>query len=73
MLLKALPFAISYLMIPLIAIGAYYGGWWIALTFFYGWVLTGMVDKFLSVDVANMDPATQNQMLFWHKIELLDR
>ncbi|MEM7059328.1 MAG: alkane 1-monooxygenase [Pseudomonadota bacterium] len=67
MLLKALPFAISYGLIPLVAVAAYYGGWLIALPFLYGWILTSVLDKVMSIDTDNMDPTTQNSLLFWHK------
>ena len=68
MLLKALPFSISFLLIPLVAMAAVHGGWWIAAPFAWGWVLVSLLDKVLSLDTENMDPATRDAMLFWHKL-----
>ncbi|MGD1922953.1 MAG: alkane 1-monooxygenase [Paracoccaceae bacterium] len=67
MLLKALPFAFSFTMAPMVAIAVTLGGWWIALPFFYGWVCIGMLDQSLGLDTKNMDPATEERFLFWHK------
>lgn len=67
MLLKALPFAFSFTMAPMVAIAVTLGGWWIALPFFYGWVCIGMLDQSLGLDTKNMDPATEDRFLFWHK------
>lgn len=38
MFLKALPFFVSYLTIPLILAAATNGGWWIAAPFVWGWI-----------------------------------
>lgn len=67
MLFRALPFAMSFTMAPIVAIAVTFGGWWIALPFFYGWVCIGMLDQSLGLDTANMNPATEERFLFWHK------
>ncbi|MEM1162918.1 MAG: alkane 1-monooxygenase [Pseudomonadota bacterium] len=68
MLLKALPFSISFLMIPLVALAAIYGGWWIAVPFLWGWLAVGLLDKIIGLDTDNMDPKLRDDMLFWHKM-----
>ncbi|MEM9141291.1 MAG: alkane 1-monooxygenase, partial [Pseudomonadota bacterium] len=68
MLLKALPFALSYLLIPLVAIGSVLGGWWIAAVFLWGWIATSVIDRIIGLDTGNMDPKTQDSVLFWHKM-----
>lgn len=67
MLSRALPFALSFTMAPMVAIAVTFGGWWIALPFFYGWVCIGMLDQAMGLDTGNMDPATEERVLFWHK------
>ncbi|MEM7422543.1 MAG: alkane 1-monooxygenase [Pseudomonadota bacterium] len=68
MLLKALPFAISFTIAPMVVIAVMNGGWWLALPFVYSWVFIGSMDQLLGLDTDNMDPATEEQVLFWHKM-----
>ena len=68
MLLKALPFFISYLTLPLVFCAAWFGGWWIALPFVWGWMMIGLMDTISGLNTDNMDPATQDRLLFWHKL-----
>ncbi|MEM7190499.1 MAG: alkane 1-monooxygenase, partial [Pseudomonadota bacterium] len=68
MLLKALPFSISFTFIPLVALAAANGGWWIAAPFVWGWFAIGLLDKVVGLDTENMDPSTRESMLFWHKL-----
>lgn len=66
MLSKALPFALSFTMTPVVVIAVTFGGWWIALPFFYGWICIGMLDQTMGLDTENLDPQTEEQHLFWH-------
>jgi len=65
---KALPFAVSFILVPFIAAAAAFGGWWIAAPFFVGWVVVGIVDKIVGLDTDSMDPATKDSLLYWHKM-----
>ena len=67
-MLKALPFALAFLMAPLILLAASFGGWWIAGPFLWGWVIVSLLDRLAGADTANMDPATADELLFWHKL-----
>ena len=62
MLSKALPFFISYLTIPMVLAAAWFGGWWIAVPFVWGWMIISMLDQFTGLNTDNMDPATQERM-----------
>ena len=68
MFLKALPFAISYTLIPLIVMAALHGGIWTVFPFIWGWVGVSLLDRVLGLDTENMDPATRDDLLFWHKL-----
>jgi alkane 1-monooxygenase len=68
MLLKALPFALTFVQAPLILMAALHGGLWIAGPFVWGWVVVSLLDKAMGLDTANLDPATADEVLFWHKL-----
>ncbi len=68
MFLKALPFAVSFTLAPMVVLGALYGGWWIALPFVWGWICISLMDLALGKDTSNMDPATADSLLFWHAL-----
>jgi alkane 1-monooxygenase len=65
---KALPFALSFTMAPLILLAAFHGGWWIAGPFLWGWVIVSALDRLTGADTTNLDPATADELLFWHKL-----
>lgn len=67
MLLKALPFALTFVQAPLILMAALNGGWWIAGPFLWGWVVVSLLDRAIGLDTSNIDPATADGVLFWHK------
>ncbi len=67
MFLKALPFAISLLLVPAIAAGAAWGGWWLLVAPLWAWVAMSVLDRIMGLDTSNMDPATQDSVLFWHR------
>jgi alkane 1-monooxygenase len=68
MLLKALPFFISYITIPLVVMAALYGDWWCAAPFLWGWFAVPFLDRVMGLNTDNMDPTTKDSMLFWHKM-----
>ena len=68
MLLKALPFFLSYLTVPFVVVAALYGGWFIALPFIWGWVIITLLDRVMGLNTENMDPATRDSVLFWHNM-----
>lgn len=67
MLLQALPYALSFLFLPIIAATAAWGGWWLALIPLWGFVLSTAFDAALGLDEGGMDPATGEEKLFWHR------
>lgn len=68
MALKALPFASSFVLVPLVLAASILGGWWVLAPFLFGWIVISFLDRVLSRDTRNMDPATLDDALFWHKL-----
>lgn len=64
----ALPFWLSLGFLPLVAIGAGYGGWTVFLLPAYGWILTSLLDAFLGLNERNPDPLTHESELFWYRL-----
>jgi alkane 1-monooxygenase len=65
---RALPFWASLGMLPLAALGAGLGGWWVALLPMYGWVLFAILDALNGLDLQNADPETPEANLFWYRL-----
>ncbi|KUF10991.1 alkane 1-monooxygenase [Pseudoponticoccus marisrubri] len=63
----ALPFGLSFLLIPLVWTGAIMGGWWILLTPLCTWYLFSAIDLAVGLNTANADPETPEAQLFWYK------
>lgn len=68
LLRNALPFWMSLTTLPVIAIAAYLGGWWVLLTIFYAWFLIGSLDVFEGKYDGNADPQTSDESLFWYRL-----
>lgn len=64
----ALPFWLSLSLVPVIGLGAWFGGWTIALGFLYTWFAFTILDGLLGTYEANEDPATPDDKLFWHRL-----
>ncbi len=64
----ALPFYLSYLLIPLVWIAAGLGGWWILLPIAATWYLFSVLDAVLGLNTENADPETTDAQLNWYKI-----
>lgn len=68
MLIHALPFMISYLMIPTVVLAGLYGGWCLALPFLFGWVAVPAVDRLTGLNIRNLDPGIADKQLIWHRV-----
>lgn len=63
----AAPFWLSLVFVPLIAAGAAWGGWWLALPALWAIVIVSALDLLVGTDEANADPATPESRLVWHR------
>ncbi|MEM6621116.1 MAG: alkane 1-monooxygenase [Pseudomonadota bacterium] len=68
MFLKALPFFVSYITVPLILAAAWFGGWFIALPFAWGWIGVTVLDRVMGLNTENMDTATKDDVLWWYNM-----
>lgn len=64
---RALPFAMSLLLIPLAWIGAIYGGWTVILLPVVTWYLFSALDLAVGLDLDNGDLDATEDDLFWYK------
>lgn len=62
----ALPFALSFVLIPLVWTGALLGGWWVLLAPLCTWYLFSAIDLATGLNTANPDPQTPEDRLFWY-------
>ena len=67
MFLNALPFAISFMFLPLAALGALYGGPYILLAPLYAFVAIPALDSAMSLNEARLPSDTEEDRLFWHR------
>ena len=68
---KALPFTVSFICIPLIVLGAVFGGWWLALVPLYGWYAAPVIDALVGRNLVNQDPDTDLLNLKWYRLVTL--
>lgn len=66
--LSALPYWVSLLTLPLAAIAAYMGGWWVLLLSAFAWLLFDILDLVGGLDSSNPDPETPESALLWHRL-----
>ena len=64
-LATALPFAMSFLLIPLAYVGAVHGGWLILLLPVATWYLFSLLDLAVGLNTDNADPDTSEADMFW--------
>lgn len=64
---KALPFAISFVLWPIIVMAAVYGGAWIFLAPLLAWYMIGLLDMLAGLNKQNEDPNTEDESLFWYR------
>ncbi len=65
---SALPFWISFLLVPLLWIGAAWGGWWVLVVPVVTWYLFAGLDGLAGLNRENADPDTPEEDLFWYRI-----
>lgn len=63
---SALPFWLSLALIPFAWIGAIWGGWWVIILPFLTWYLFSIIDAFVGLNEANLDPETDDSQLKWY-------
>lgn len=64
----ALPFWMSFLLVPLVWISAFAGGWWVLLVPVATWYLFAALDSFAGVNLDNADPETPEADLYWYRL-----
>jgi alkane 1-monooxygenase len=67
MFAHALPFAISLTFLPMAALGLAHGGWWAAAGLLYAFLIIPLVDQLMGLTKANLDPATEESRLVFHR------
>ncbi|MHA3913912.1 alkane 1-monooxygenase [Halovulum sp. GXIMD14793] len=65
---RALPFWISLLLVPLVALAAAYGGWYLLLVPIVAYPLITLIDTVVPHEEDGMDPATEDDQLFWYRL-----
>ncbi|MFW2543421.1 alkane 1-monooxygenase [Primorskyibacter sp. 2E107] len=65
---SAMPFFLSFVLIPLVWIGAVKGGLWILLTPLCTWYLFSAIDILVGLNTENADPETGEEHLYWYKL-----
>ncbi len=65
---SALPFWISFLLVPFVWIGAVFGGWTVLLLPLLTWYLFAALDHIAGLNLENADPQTPEQDLVWYKM-----
>lgn len=64
---NALPFAISFLLIPLAVISAIYGGWTVVLLPVVTWYMFSVLDLAIGLNTDNADLETSEDDLIWYR------
>ncbi len=64
----ALPFWMSLLLLPLVAIGAGYGGWTVLLLPLVTWYFFSLLDAVLGLNLENNDLETTDAQLGWYRM-----
>ena len=65
---RILPFAMSFLLVPLLWLSAWLGGGWVLLTLFATWYLFSGLDAVLGLDLENADPLTAEDDLRGYRL-----
>ncbi|MCR8550096.1 alkane 1-monooxygenase [Salipiger sp. P9] len=63
----AMPFWLTYILPPLVWLGAVQGGFWVLLPPLATWYLFSALDVALGLNKENADPQTQEKDLFWYR------
>lgn len=67
-LMAALPFWMSLILVPLVALSAIYGGLFLLLVPLFSFSLITLLDAVISNEHDGMDPETEEEKLFWYKL-----
>ncbi len=62
----ALPYWVSFLLIPLIWATAFAGGWWVLLIPLSTWWAFAVLDRLTGLNLQNADPETSDDALHWY-------
>jgi len=63
---SALPFWMSFLLIPFIWLAAFAGGWWVLIIPVITWYLFSALDVVSGLNLENVDPETSDDQLRWY-------
>jgi len=66
-LIQAMPFWLALALPPFAFMAAAFGGWLVVLVPILTWYLFAIIDSFVGLNEANMDPNTSDTQLFWYK------
>ena len=69
--LRAVPFALSYLLIPIMIYTALNGGWWLLVPVLATFGAFAALDTLLGIDPVNSDTETDDDKLIWHRYVVL--
>ncbi|MFC6688876.1 alkane 1-monooxygenase [Jhaorihella thermophila] len=64
----ALPYWMSFLLVPIIWFSATKGGWWVLLTPVVTWYLFAALDAVAGLNTENADPDAPEEALFWYRL-----
>jgi alkane 1-monooxygenase len=64
---RALPFALSFTVVPVIVVAALQGGVWLLLPPLYTWALFSLLDALLGLNEENPDTDTPEADLYWYR------
>ncbi|MBL4767151.1 MAG: alkane 1-monooxygenase [Rhodobacteraceae bacterium] len=64
---NALPFWLSFALLPMIWLSGVYGGWWLLMVPFATWYLFAALDGVFGLDLENADLETPDEDLFWYR------
>jgi len=67
-LARALPFWLSLTFVPVIAVAAWLGGWWLLMIPLYTWGLFALLDRIFGQNLENADPMTPEGTLYWYRL-----
>lgn len=68
---RALPFWMSYLMVPLAWFTAVQGGWTVILLPLIAWWFFSALDALTGLNLENADPATSEEDLVWYRLGVM--
>lgn len=64
---RALPFWSCLGLVPLVWLGAIYGGWWLITVPIATWYLFALLDALTGLYTENADPNSEESLLYWYR------